>query len=209
MAVKRNKRVTKNKQRLAAKATRKKQTPLEKEYAKQRKRITNYIARKKRAGYEINFVIPVRPKRITKASISRLIKITPKQILKGATKKPVAPTPHYAKATDTILTSIEAILAKIDTTGMLSWQADIRQMRASIAKRVLDGAIMRDGRNMVAERLENCAIDIIAVVERMIYDSADETFRVCLAEFTEIIKGEALTQAESQEAENEGDMYDI
>lgn len=210
MAAKRNKRVTKNKQRLVAKATRKKQIPLEKEYAKQRKRITNYIARKKRAGYEINFVIPVRPKRITKASISRLIKITPKQILKGATKKPVAPTPNYSKSTDKVLLYIQEMIAKFDTSGMSPWQDNIYTRHISILTRVLEGAIMIDGREVVAERLEQHATEIIELVERLMYgDSKDEAFQVDLTNFAEVLKGGVLTSSESIEVQAEGDMYDI
>lgn len=210
MATKKNKRATKNKQRLVAKATRKKQTPLEKEYAKQRKRITNYIARKKRQGYEIKFVIPARPKRITKASISRLVKITPKQILKRSTKKQLAPTPHYSQSTDNVLLHIQEMIAKFDTTGMTAWEAERQTRHKNILSNVLEGAIMIEGREAVAERLEQHSTEIIELIERLMYgNSKEEAFQVDLTNFAEILKGGVLTSSEAIEVQDEGDMYDI
>lgn len=200
MATKRRKGVTKTKS--------KKQTALQKEYAKQRKRITSYISRKKREGYEINFVVPAVPKRITKASISQLTKIKPAQILKGAVKKPL--TPSYPRATDNVLSTIEAMVSKLDTSGMLPWQANIHARHISILKRVLEGAIIIQGREAVAERLEQNANEIIELVEKLMYgDSNEHAFQVDLTNFAELLKGAGLSSGEALEVQAEGDMYDI
>lgn len=192
----------------ATKVVRKKQTTLQKEYAKQRKRITNYIARKKKQGYEINFVVPSIPKRITKASVSRLTKIKPAQIMKGAVQKPA--TSNYPRAADNVLSSIEAMISKIDTTGMLPWQVSIPVHHTSILRRVLEGAIIIHGREAVAERLEQNANGIIELVEKIMYgDSNEQAFQVDLTNFAEVLKGGGLSASEAIEVQSEGDMYDI
>lgn len=56
-----------------------------KQYNKQRKRIQNFLSRAIKQGYifEEN-VLPQIPKKVTKASVSRLAKLTPKQLYKKA-----------------------------------------------------------------------------------------------------------------------------
>ncbi len=59
-------------------AKRKKKTPLQQEYAKQRKRIKQFIKRAEKRGYYFeDGVIPQVPKIITEASVRRLKKLTP------------------------------------------------------------------------------------------------------------------------------------
>lgn len=58
-----------------------KKEELKRAYTKERRRINNYISRKKREGYNIEYVIPKIPKKITVASVNRLKKITPQLIL--------------------------------------------------------------------------------------------------------------------------------
>ena len=56
-----------------------------KEYNKQRKRIQSFLSRARKQGYifEEN-ILPRIPKRVTKASVSRLAKLTPKELYKKA-----------------------------------------------------------------------------------------------------------------------------
>ena len=56
-----------------------------KEYNKQRKRIQSFLSRTRKQGYifEEN-ILPQIPKRVTKASVSRLAKLTPKELYKKA-----------------------------------------------------------------------------------------------------------------------------
>jgi len=63
----------------------KKPTALQQEYAKQRKRIRQFITRAEKRGYEFpESALPQKPKRITKASVERLRKITPESLYKKA-----------------------------------------------------------------------------------------------------------------------------
>lgn len=56
-----------------------------KQYNKQRKRIQNFLSRARKQGYifEDN-ILPQIPKKVTKASVSRLAKLTPEQLYKKA-----------------------------------------------------------------------------------------------------------------------------
>ena len=66
-----------------AKSRKKTQTPVQKEYYKQRKRIQNFISRAKKRGYvfEEN-ILPNVPKKITQASVNRLKNLTAKELYK-------------------------------------------------------------------------------------------------------------------------------
>lgn len=56
-----------------------------KEYNKQRKRIQSFLSRTRKQGYIFDEnVLPQIPKKITKASVSRLAKLTPKELYKKA-----------------------------------------------------------------------------------------------------------------------------
>ena len=68
-----------------AKRKKRKLTQTRVEYNKQRKRIQNFISRAKKQGYIFDEnVIPDIPKRVTKASVSRLAKLTSKELYKKA-----------------------------------------------------------------------------------------------------------------------------
>lgn len=61
----------------------KKQTPLQKAYAKQVSRLKLFIRRAEKRGFQFEIdIIPKKPKKITTKSIERLKKITPKQLYK-------------------------------------------------------------------------------------------------------------------------------
>lgn len=67
-------------------AKKRKLSTTEKEYKKQRRRITREIKIAEARGYSIDYrVLPAVPKRITKASVARLAKITPKVLYSKAT----------------------------------------------------------------------------------------------------------------------------
>lgn len=68
-----------------AKGKKRKLTQTRVEYNKQRKRIQNFISRAKKQGYIFDEnVIPAIPKRVTKASVSRLARLTSKELYKKA-----------------------------------------------------------------------------------------------------------------------------
>lgn len=87
-----------------AKGKKRKLTQTRVEYNKQRKRIQNFISRAKKQGYIFDEnIIPAIPKRVTKASVSRLARLTPKELYKKAvyvsreTGEIEAPEEHKAR----------------------------------------------------------------------------------------------------------------
>lgn len=66
-------------------AKRRNQTPAERAYSKQVKRIKQFIRRAEKRGYQFNEnVLPKRPNRVTQASVRKLAKLTPDKLYKKA-----------------------------------------------------------------------------------------------------------------------------
>ena len=66
-------------------AKRRKQTPAERAYSKQVKRIKQFIRRAEKRGYQFSEdVLPQRPKRVTQASVRKLAKLTPDKLYQKA-----------------------------------------------------------------------------------------------------------------------------
>lgn len=66
-------------------AKRVKQTPAERAYSKQVKRIKQFISRAEKRGYQFSEdVLPQRPKRVTQASVRKLAKLTPDKLYQKA-----------------------------------------------------------------------------------------------------------------------------
>lgn len=66
-------------------AKRRKQTPAERAYSKQVKRIKQFIRRAEKRGYQFSEdALPQRPKRVTQASVRKLAKLTPEKLYKKA-----------------------------------------------------------------------------------------------------------------------------
>ena len=62
-----------------------KQTPNQRAYAKQVKRIKQFIRRAEKRGYQFSEnVLPQRPKRVTQASIKKLVQLTPEKLYQKA-----------------------------------------------------------------------------------------------------------------------------
>lgn len=66
-------------------AKRRKQTPAERAYSKQVKRIKQFIIRAEKRGYKFSEdVLPQKPKRVTQASVRKLAKLTPEKLYQKA-----------------------------------------------------------------------------------------------------------------------------
>lgn len=62
-----------------------KQTPAERDYSKQVKRIKQFIRRAEKRGYQFSEdVLPQKPKRVTQASVRKLAKLTPDKLYQKA-----------------------------------------------------------------------------------------------------------------------------
>lgn len=80
-------------------AKRRKQTPAERAYSKQVKRIRQFISRAEKRGYQFSDnVLPQRPKRVTQASVKKLAKITPEKLYQKAVYGGLATTGEIVPA---------------------------------------------------------------------------------------------------------------
>lgn len=82
-------------------AKRRKQTPAERAYSKQVKRIKQFIRRAEKRGYQFNEnVLPKRPNRVTQASVRKLAKLTPDKMYKKAVYGGLATMGEIVPATE-------------------------------------------------------------------------------------------------------------
>lgn len=84
-------------------AKRVKQTPAERAYSKQVKRIKQFIRRAEKRGYQFSEdVLPQRPKRVTQASVIKLAKLTPEKLYQKAVYGGLASEGEIVPATEGI-----------------------------------------------------------------------------------------------------------
>lgn len=82
-------------------AKRRKQTPAERAYSKQVKRIKQFISRAEKRGYHFSEdVLPQRPNRVTQASVRKLAKLTPDKLYKKAVYGGLASGGEIVSATE-------------------------------------------------------------------------------------------------------------
>lgn len=82
-------------------AKRRKQTPAERAYSKQVKRIKQFISRAEKRGYQFSEnVLPQRPKRVTQASVRKLAKLTPDKLYQKAVYGGLASKGEIVPATE-------------------------------------------------------------------------------------------------------------
>lgn len=82
-------------------AKRLKQTPAERAYSKQVKRIKQFISRAEKRGYQFSEdVLPKRPKRVTQASVRKLAKLTPETLYQKAVYGGLASEGEIVPATE-------------------------------------------------------------------------------------------------------------
>lgn len=82
-------------------AKRLKQTPAERAYSKQVKRIKQFISRAEKRGYQFSEdVLPQRPKRVTQASVRKLAKLTPEKLYQKAVYGGLASEGEIVPATE-------------------------------------------------------------------------------------------------------------
>lgn len=82
-------------------AKRLKQTPAERAYFKQVKRIKQFISRAEKRGYQFSEdALPQRPKRVTQASVRKLAKLTPEKLYQKAVYGGLASEGEIVPATE-------------------------------------------------------------------------------------------------------------
>lgn len=82
-------------------AKKRKQTPTERAYYKQVKRIKQFISRAEKRGYQFSEdVLPQRPKRVTQSSVRKLAKLTPEKLYQKAVYSGLASYGEIVPATE-------------------------------------------------------------------------------------------------------------
>lgn len=192
-------------------AKKRKLSPVEIEYNKQRKRLQSIVSKERKKGYTFpENVIPAKPKRITKASVSKLAEITPKKLRSRGRLEPPKPTYKPPQISDNVLRSIEEIIDRFpEPNDWKDWQYEIHAKHHNMLKNMLNNLIYINGRNVIAYRLEKSSADVKQIVERIIYgDSDDQSFQMDIAWFAQIIKGDALSAEEAKEIMLLSDSYE-
>lgn len=104
------------------------------------------------------------------------------------------------KQTDLVLQNVRDLINQFTPSSLWSnyWRQKKEEDKNKLQS-LLDNAIAQEGKDVVAERLENYAGDIERIINSILYGSDEEQVQFDLVEFATIIKGRSLTQQESSE----------
>lgn len=214
----------------------KRRTPNQIAWDKEQKRIKRFIREATKRGFDFSdFVIPKKPKRVTKKQIELIRSIKPdflyskatykaeKGIISGLEGRKLERRIAYSKRfsgtrnvsgipptdIDDVLTQVEKIIDNYD--GNRQWgeyMAARKNRDHQILKRIFFGALARDGRRAVAKRLQANANRVIDIVNQALYASDQNTINFAMAAFARILKNEALTMQEAIEIQDASEGYD-
>ena len=211
-------------------------TPNQIAWDKEQKRIKRFIREATKRGFDFSdFVIPKKPKRVTKKQIELIRSIKPdflyskatykaeKGIISGLEGRKLERRLAYSKRfsgtrnvagipptdVDDVLTQVEKIIDNYDGNSHWGEYMAARKNRDyQILKRIFFGALGRDGRRAVAKRLQANANRIIDIVNQALYASDQNTINFAMAAFARILKNEALTMQEAIEIQEASEGYD-
>lgn len=211
-------------------------TPNQIAWDKEQKRIKRFIREATKRGFDFSdFVIPKKPKRVTKKQIELIRSIKPdflyskatykaeKGIISGLEGRKLERRTAYSKRfsgtrnvagipptdVDDVLTQVEKIIDNYDGNSHWGEYMAVRKNRDyQILKRIFFGALGRDGRRTVAKRLQANANRIIDIVNQALYASDQNTINFAMAAFARILKNEALTMQEAIEIQEASEGYD-
>lgn len=202
---------------------------------KEQKRIKQFIREATKRGFDFSdFVIPKKPKRITKKQLELIRSIKPdflyskatykaeKGVISGLEGRKLERRTAYSKRfsgtrnkagipptdVDDVLRQVEKIIDEYN--GNSNWgkyMAARKNRDYQILKRIFFGALARDGRRAVAKRLQANANRVIDIVNEALYASDQETVNFAMAAFARIVKGEALTIQEAIEIQDASEGY--
>lgn len=214
----------------------KRRTPNQIAWDKEQKRIKRFIREATKRGFDFSdFVIPKKPKRVTKKQIELIRSIKPdflyskatykteKGIISGLEGRKLERRIAYSKRfsgtrnvagipptdIDDVLTQVEKIIDNYDGNSQWGEYMTVRKNRDhQILKRIFFGALARDGRRAVAKRLQANANRVIDIVNQALYASDQNTINFAMAAFARILKNEALTMQEAIEIQDASEGYD-
>lgn len=86
--------------------------------------------------------------------------------------------------------------------------ANVKQGHVNTLRNILDSAISNNGRDVIAQNLQNSAENIGEMIERIMYASDEEQIEIDLAEFSEIVNGAPLSLDEIKELSEDSEIYE-
>lgn len=160
-------------------------TPNQRAWQKEIERIDRFIQKNTSKGFLFSTdIIPERPTRITQKSLRELRSLRGKKLYSYSTytlptgeqvsgdvgEQYIKDTKGLQRLEDIVLRNVEEI---INTWQPLTnWSEGFTRLKEqdkNIAKNILNGAIQRDGRTVVAARLEANATEVIKTIETICY----------------------------------------
>lgn len=188
------------------------------QYLKERRRIQRFIRSATKRGYIIpENILPDIPKRVTRASVSRLKKITPEKIYsksqyvsretgeiktgkagraeerKAASRK-AAETRRWKeefyipRASDIILSNLRETLVSFVPSGQMSrFMQENAVNNRNYALGILDDAIKELGEEQVAKNIQKNSQQISRLIEEILYTSDRQKVKISLVEFYNLV----------------------
>lgn len=187
------------------------------QYLKERRRIHRFIRSATKRGYLIpENILPDIPKRVTRASVSRLKKITPEKIYsksqyvspetgeiktgkagraeerKAASRKAAETRrrkkEYIPRASDIILTNLRETLSNFVPSGQMSrFMQENAVNNRNYALGILDDAIKELGEEEVSKNIQKNASQLSRLIEEILYSSDRQKVKFSLVEFYNII----------------------
>lgn len=209
-------------------AKRQRKTANQQSWDKEIKRLKQFVRRAEKRGFSFpEGIIPDKPQRITKAAIERLKGLNPKKLYDRATyttetgeritgtegrflersraskkgkkgKKGKRPERLYV-----VLKNVrEMIKTWSPSQNWSKYYAKIKEHDKNICERMLEGAILQEGEDVIGERLEEHAVEVNSLVGEMLYGSGGKDgskMQGNFARFANILYGRKLSGEESKE----------
>lgn len=196
----------------------KKLTKNQQEWKKQEQRIKRIQRDLLKQGFvfEDNFKsLPARPRVITAKRIKEIKAIKPETIRQQALIKPSWYGPNRKtppkssippKLTSIILDQVREQIDKWDADIFFDTYSDyfkkVKTQDKKILNNILEGAINRDGEDAVAARLEANSVEILEIIQFVLYASGGKTGReetqMRLVRFAQLLQGGQLSPEENK-----------
>lgn len=166
--------------------------------------------------FEDNFkALPARPRVITAKRIKEIKAIKPETIRQqalikpswyGPNRKTPPKSPIPPKLTSIILNQVREQIDKWDADIFFDTYSDyfkkVKTQDKKILNNILEGAISRDGEDAVAARLEANSVEILEIIQFVLYASGGKTGReetqMRLVRFAQLLQGGQLSPEENK-----------
>lgn len=204
-------------------------TANQKAWNKEYKRIQRFVKNASKRGFIFDNVLPDKPSRITKKALSEIQSLKPNKLylrakyidistgeqLSGTagrklersraakksaeTRKKKTPKPpnYYQVVVNQIIKMIEQFVPP-QYMGLNAVTA--KQQHKLELINYINQVINRDGREIVAQRIQLAGRELDDLVERILYASEDESINLDISRFFTIINGTVLSPFEMEEA---------